>query len=869
MISSVFRRGRLRFLAGAALVVVVSGKCAARHEVGTSKVEASHAYRQRIALAAPQILYTAHNRGQIQLALANNGTFGTFGDIIPDPFTGELIPSCTYPRNSELTYLWVGAFWIGAVIGRDTVVSVGSEDFYETSEFWPEEPNLGGRFKYNSIDINSKFYNPQSSMTAYSEQDIYCEYYDTLTDVGLTGQDPVDLRLHKPLGIKVSQLSMAWSYDYADDFILFDYQIENIGTERLRKVYMGIWVDGDAFHITRRSEVGWNDDVVGFLRSHPAPEGCNFIDTVNIAYHGDNDGDPIGGAWDYRSVRSVIGARVVRTPADTLEFSFNWWATDYYDQARDFGPRRRGVTGDPFRSFGSRLGTPEGDRNRYYLLSHKEFDYDLYFTAVDHSGDGWLPPPSEAADLANGYDCRYLLSFGPFDIEPGQVLPVSFAWVGGENFHASPTAFADLFNPREPQTFYNTLDFSKLALNARWASWVYDTPGLDTDGDGDRGRYRICGQDTMGVPVDSIDTTGLDLYWYEGDGVPDFSGAGPPPAPLLRVIPSVGRLTIRWNGYYSETEDDPFLGMPDFEGYRVYAGLDERDQSFTLLASYDRQNYSRYRWKDDSEGIPAWVLEETPFTLDSLQRMFGNPDFDPLHWTRANPFRFDGEVYYFEKQDFNVSDLGLPNGIRKAYPEIVSPPPSDPRLWSENEVTREHGVPLPSYYEYEYVYDRLLATIPYYIAVTAFDFGSPAVGLPALETDPVNNHVVEFAQSPADTVEAHRLDVYIYPNPYRLDEGYRSRGFEGRRTTMRDRPDDRVRRIHFANLPYRCRISIYSLDGDLVREWEHQFEKGAPGAMHDSWDLITRNTQLVVSGLYYWVVESENRHQIGKLVIIH
>ena len=38
---------------------------------------------------------------------------------------------------------------------------------------------------------------------------------------------------------------------------------------------------------------------------------------------------------------------------------------------------------------------------------------------------------------------------------------------------------------------------------------------------------------------------------------------------------------------------------------------------------------------------------------------------------------------------------------------------------------------------------------------------------------------------------------------------------------------------------------------------------------YDSWNLITRNTQLTVSGLYYWVVESpDGSTQMGKLVII-
>ena len=38
---------------------------------------------------------------------------------------------------------------------------------------------------------------------------------------------------------------------------------------------------------------------------------------------------------------------------------------------------------------------------------------------------------------------------------------------------------------------------------------------------------------------------------------------------------------------------------------------------------------------------------------------------------------------------------------------------------------------------------------------------------------------------------------------------------------------------------------------------------------HDTWNMITRNTQMVVSGLYYWVVEAEDGStQMGKLVII-
>ena len=210
----------------------------------------SHANEER-----PVVEWTAHSRGNIQLAIANNGSFGTSGRTIPDPFTGEAIPSCVFPKSSNLVYLWVSAVWIGAVVGRDTLVSVGDEDYYVTNEFWPDVRPFGD-IKHASIDPGNQFYSPD----AYSEEDIICEYTDTLTDPNLVNPDTRDGRGHRPLQVKVRQRSMAWSYSYAEDFILFDYRVENIGTEKLEEVYLGIWVDGDVWHSSRQGPEGWLDD---------------------------------------------------------------------------------------------------------------------------------------------------------------------------------------------------------------------------------------------------------------------------------------------------------------------------------------------------------------------------------------------------------------------------------------------------------------------------------------------------------------------------------------------------------------------------------------------------------------------------------
>ena len=55
----------------------------------------------------------------------------------------------------------------------------------------------------------------------------------------------------------------------------------------------------------------------------------------------------------------------------------------------------------------------------------------------------------------------------------------------------------------------------------------------------------------------------------------------------------------------------------------------------------------------------------------------------------------------------------------------------------------------------------------------------------------------------------------------------------------------------------------------MVREIVHNMDSGDPMATHEEWDMITRNTQMVVSGMYYWTVEDEDGDvQIGKLVVI-
>ncbi len=863
---------------GVAIIVILLGSTSTalgRSEFATD----GRGYLQSKSTAGPAQAIVAHRIGKIVLSVNNNGTFGKgfAGGVPQDFFTGEAVPSCEYPKGSNIDYLFAGAFWIGAVVGRDTLVSVGADGWSSVMEFHPDAPPFGYPIKRSITYPDAPGY-----QDAISEEDYIMMYSDTLT----ANIEPDYFgRPHIPLDIEVTERSYAWSYSYAEDFVLFDYSVRNFGTSKLENVYMGLYVDADVY-FQGNSSTGYNDDICGFIEKDNIKEGKYEIEqTVNIAWIADNDGDPMGGHFNEQSPNGVTGMRIVRTPADTLDVSFNWWISNGAG-ALDFGPRERSFMGrlkEEFRDFRTGgLGTPEGDVNKYYLMRNQEFDYDQPYSAAIQPNDTlWMTPPQEnAANYADGFDTRFLLSFGPFDISPGEKLPLSFAYVAGDTFHVNPNNIDNL--PGNPDAYYAGLNFKDLSLNSSWAARVYDNPGIDTDSDGYAGKYKIFCADTSFLPVDTNigghDTTIIvpnytqcDTVYYEGDGVPDFRGAAPPPAPEFWLYPELGKIRVRFNGYRSETTKDVFSRVADFEGYRVYIGRDDRATSYAMFASYDREDYNRYVWDIQVKPRPAYRLMDVPFTIDSLRCLYGtscdDSTFLPTDFTRNSPYidpNHPDSIFYFEPQDFNASELGVSTPIKKIYPDQPYPSSLNKDSVDASELTEDGQF---KYFEYEIEITNLLPSVPYWVNVVAFDFGSPESGLAALVSSVTAGAKSAYPLGIASENEALSRQIYVFPNPYRIDGNYRASGFEGR--TDFDRPDDRVRAVHFANLPPKCKIQIFTLDGDLVREIQHDRLPTDPTASEESWDLITRNTQLAVSGLYYWVVESSTGDtQIGKFVLI-
>ena len=72
------------------------------------------------------------------------------------------------------------------------------------------------------------------------------------------------------------------------------------------------------------------------------------------------------------------------------------------------------------------------------------------------------------------------------------------------------------------------------------------------------------------------------------------------------------------------------------------------------------------------------------------------------------------------------------------------------------------------------------------------------------------------------------------------------------------------RRLRFTRLPEKCKITIYTVTGEKVREINHD-------SIFDGsewWDLRSYNNQEVAPGLYIYVIEADNAKKIDKFAII-
>jgi hypothetical protein len=98
--------------------------------------------------------------------------------------------------------------------------------------------------------------------------------------------------------------------------------------------------------------------------------------------------------------------------------------------------------------------------------------------------------------------------------------------------------------------------------------------------------------------------------------------------------------------------------------------------------------------------------------------------------------------------------------------------------------------------------------------------------------------------------------IRIAPNPYNIND-----------PLLRDYGYTDLRGINFFNLPKVCTIKIYTENGDHVQTIEHSSPVYAAGT--ETWDMITKNQQVINSGVYIAVFEKpDGSMSYQKFIVI-
>lgn len=762
---------------------------------------------QLYAIRMPYIFY--HNVGLLQLLITNVGVIGNPNFV--DSFGAGW-------RGGD--YLYAGSLWIGAVASDNLpYVTTGAYEF----EFRPSldivdtiypayEGISGGNrpgFSTRPDDdgdgvVDEDFHNGKDDdddglidedYAAISQQMYSCEYWD-YTEEAINAYPE-----HRPLNLRVQQNSYAWSTEGSNEFVGFDFKILNDGFEVLRQIYIGFFVDSDAG--PKETPGYYADDRGNFYA-----RDTTVVDVTNLFTCEENFTEKACNAQELK----LNICYMHDVPDDGA--SANGGDVPGY-----FGGMFLGHTTDPFG-----------------VLAPKEVKV---HTAYFFSGSGAYPAGDPRNDferydlLSNGVqikrptgqpsDYRYLFSAGPFkELAPGDHLTLQTAFVIGNGQRGM------LINAVNAQRIYNgawrDVDEDKLTGRDGKETCLFILPDqpprlwrdrCDSLGNAETRLIK----NTTCTPDDYVNddcdcctplfrnnseaqTEGYEtLINWVGTVAPPPPGTNIDPqedVSLSVVAPSGDRrVVLQWDNL-SELSADPIQRRILFTGYRVWRVEGwRRPIGSTGPAPEDWQLIA-----DLSLRPPDSLLTGSAFYLPKYRRYppVGPDSLEEVLTGSEAPG--EGLRWYYPVGHYQYEDtLGLKNGMVYFY-DVTAYSAWDDSLGRHFELAGR-----PSASERDAVTPRWDAT--------------------------------------------HGGDeIIVVPNPY--VRGGQPGGWD---LTPSD-ADPTGTKIAFANLPEAdCTVKIYTLAGDLVQTLSNDGRRGSGTVF---WNLISRNGQDIVSGVYLYSVECKD-----------
>jgi hypothetical protein len=732
---------------------------------------------------------------------------------------------------------------------------------------------------------------------------------------------------HTPMNLEIRQEAYAWENDQTDDFVAFQFTIKNIGVTNVSNVYIGFFADSDIG--PRGGTNTANDDMGGSFSGAVRASDGGFV-PVEVGYMYDfAETNPLPGYFGIAFLAHDTDPSGETAPVSVSLRSFQLFSgTSSFDNGGDptNDAERYELLSRRERDPNSQQGKQDDYR---FLVSAGPFasldpDATLQFQAALAVGPGLNGLLSVCAEAALTWYGNF------FNVLQDQIAQTGAPVVTGERGRESMVCREDFSDP----SFFDQIrpDFGDQTCVSN--GFILEQPQLTDDEifnytdpvtnhiktcamvnldncfecfrqkphhEGESGDEAVCSEADVidywrcnQVTDDNAGCTGVDgneteVHWLVGMA---------PPPPGLRVWPTGGRVHVYWDNL-SEITPDVRVNQIDFEAYRVWradnwtrpfgSSIENGPESnlWQLIAEYDVVDSMVVQYVINPD---VTVLDTLPLGRNTgLEEIRYRPvclddpryaglgdamravvvDSLPFETVRARPPLYDRNGVIFRTME--------PIAGWQSYPAVLD------TFWAvtgreRREIVDDQGdvqvlafAKSPVSY-YEYVDSNVHNGFVYFYSVTAADHdldvsGSrPVISGAGQSGDPSSSFTNASPAKRAQTAEeraAQGANIFAYPNP-----ATRAALAEFQPLFPNGNDPTGVR-VNFANLPQAHNtVQIYTLSGDLVETLDHD---GTGGYGEASWNLISRNGQEIVSGIYLFVVHSDDSRFddfIGKFVVV-
>ncbi len=849
------------------------------------------------------------NVGELHVNITNHGLIGSqFTEFFP--FSGA--PSGEWPGGSGHEYLWGAGLWIGGKINGQPAVSTGQPErelrpgsglfdtIYEAKNGrvirpWPADRPTGNRLPHPQADDDNDGEYDEDFLNGYDDDhdgqtdEDFGQLGDQMFTCTMKDNTALSREIypeHNPLNVTVVQRAASWYEDDLENMVIFDYEIYNHDYRTMDDLYLGFYVDCD---IQRRGETSvGHDDLAGFY---------------NGAIRSSD------GAWQRIELAWMRDA----DPTNPLP---GWIGTILLEHKTDFSqtiaPHRTKVRSFQIFATNARVnqdGEPRSDVDRYEMMARDQHDRDR---RLDQPGDlKYLISSGPFSYFKPGQKLNYRLAMvvgnGQAEMLANAVKAVEVArgrwynldnnWTTGYGGKETKVCIGDL--PKYPgggEPLYNYRyvmpDETCVGSHPRMFVYVIGPDGMFQDEDGRKCTYvnadnceecfRAVGQD-CNLENELWEVRSSYIDWNRYPSAQIFTGTGgretrvpwvrsrerPPSPPNMRLVPGHKQVEIFWDDL-SEHEPDFLRDVIDFEAYQIWRvsnwtrppGTDvnqgpQTDQ-WGMIQEYDVANFIPAGVGDSSVRLPLGRntgLEPAIYVPICL----ADPTFEGLAEAMGDFVEADPTGQFVTRPPLRDSQGAVIPGRERLIPWETWPTVLDTFFYvtPRAEAPGVVGKRATRYYHHRdgEVHDGFQT----FYSVVATDHALARLDdqwVPAgvgLATEPGNNYSVTMPSPLAQTAEERAtmgVNIFVYPNPATRES---LAEFQKQPPSAGDPTGER---IMFTNLPAAHNtISIFTASGDLVETLHHD---GLAGTGSTSWNLVSRNGQEVVSGIYLYIVKSDD-----------